>query len=217
MTGKQQPDNKFDRIDHIVWIAPDLTDGIKYITETTGLEPVYGGRHLKFGTHNALLKIGPRCYFEILAPDPANKTVMPPRWMGVDLIDQPRIARWALNSNELESDVQKIGLRNSTLAHIDEGQRVTASGDVLSWQLSIPAPQPACESIPFLIDWQDSIHPATQLDHEGHLIHFRITDPHPERISHLLDELGCPVEVVAGPDTTLEVTLKTPLGIVSIT
>lgn len=203
-------------IDHIVWAVPDLNSGMEQIEELTGTAPVYGGRHLHFGTHNALLKLGNRCYFEILAPDPANKDVPAPRWMGVDLIDSGQITRWALASSNLAADVEHLATVNKDLANTTEGQRLTGAGDLLRWQLSIPLATPLCETAPFLIDWQDSVHPATNLSDTCSIVDFKITDPNAEQLRHLLKRLQSNVEAVDGPSPKLTLTLKTPKGIVTI-
>ena len=45
------------KLDHIVYAVPDLDEGIRNIHEKLGVMPVYGGRHLLEGTHNALLMV----------------------------------------------------------------------------------------------------------------------------------------------------------------
>lgn len=203
-------------IDHIVWAVPELATGMEQIRELTGITPVYGGRHLQFGTHNALLSLGERCYFEIIAPDPDNKEVPAPRWMGVDLIDTGQITRWALGTSQLSANAQHLSAVNKGLARTTEGQRLTASGDLLKWQLSVPQPAPLCETIPFLIDWQDSRHPAEGLNASCHIINFSIIDPKAKVLRHLLEKLRSDIAVEEGPVPKLKLELQTPLGRVTI-
>ncbi|MEL7219887.1 MAG: VOC family protein [Bacteroidota bacterium] len=204
------------QIDHIVWAVPDLSAGIAYIEDITGEQPVYGGRHLQFGTHNALLRLGNRCYFEILAPDPENNEITTSRWMGIDLINSGRITRWALSSSNLSKDVQHLITVNSKLGQVEEGQRLTASEQLLCWQLSIPLSEPVCEPTPFLIDWQNSVHPADNLTHNCTLVNFKVVHPNVAPINQVLNELGSSVEVVSGQQPKLELTLSTPKGMITI-
>lgn len=203
-------------IDHIVWAVPDLTEGINQIKEMTGIAPVYGGRHLQFGTHNALMRLGNRCYFEVIAPDPANREVAPPRWMGVDLISSGQITRWALASDNLMLHANHLQSLNKDLSMITEGRRQTASGELLRWQLTVPQAKPVCEPIPFLIDWQDSIHPSDNLPDSGRLVSFKVTTSDPGELTRLLMLLGNETEVIAGSKTKLELVMDTPKGLVTI-
>ena len=45
-------------IDHLVFAAPTLAQGIEHIADLTGVAPRPGGKHAGMGTHNALVKLG---------------------------------------------------------------------------------------------------------------------------------------------------------------
>jgi hypothetical protein len=49
-------------LDHIVVAAARLEHGVEWIAQRLGVEPQPGGKHVAMGTHNALLKLGPRAY-----------------------------------------------------------------------------------------------------------------------------------------------------------
>ena len=79
------------RIDHLVYTVPDLATGIERIAGLLGTRPVIGGCHPTFGTHNALLSIGPETYLEIIAPDPALARPSRGRVFGMDDLCEPRL------------------------------------------------------------------------------------------------------------------------------
>ena len=62
-------------LDHLILGTSDLSRGIQFIEQRTGVHAAFGGVHSGRGTHNALLPLGPRCYLEILAPDPKQQTL----------------------------------------------------------------------------------------------------------------------------------------------
>ncbi len=62
-------------LDHILYAVPDLQKGIDDFEKLTGVRPVYGGKHLNLGTHNALVSLGEEVYFELIAPDPSRKNI----------------------------------------------------------------------------------------------------------------------------------------------
>jgi hypothetical protein len=71
-------------IDHLIFAAPDLDDGIREIEDRFGVRAEGGGQHVGLGTHNKLVALGPSTYPEIIAPDPAQPEPPGPRPYGVD-------------------------------------------------------------------------------------------------------------------------------------
>lgn len=111
------------KIDHIVYCVPDLEQAIDYFKNKLGITPVIGGRHLLRGTKNALLNLGDQCYLELLSIDYENKNIPPPRWMGIDLINEPKITRWAVQSEDVNSDQEILTQYSPDLGIVSEGQR----------------------------------------------------------------------------------------------
>lgn len=148
-----------------MYCVPDLAKAVAEFAQKTGVKPTYGGRHLRQGTHNALLKIGDKMYLEFLAIDPENQDVPPPRWMGIDLLTTPKITRWALHSDDIERD-KKILPADLAVTHA--AQRQTAAGDLLHWQMTLPLPSPEVELLPFFINWK-AVHPTDNLMQEMQL------------------------------------------------
>jgi hypothetical protein len=52
------------QIDHLVFAAPDLEDGVNEVEARFGVRAGDGGQHLGQGTHNKLLALGPTTYLE---------------------------------------------------------------------------------------------------------------------------------------------------------
>ncbi len=202
-------------IDHIVYCVPNLEAAIIDIEKRLGVRPVYGGRHLTKGTHNALLDLGDKCYLELLAVDPNNKEVSTNRWMGIDLIERPSVTRWALKSDDLIADQNTIGHYDIDLAQRAEGSRVNSSGLQLSWQMILPQSAPLVELVPFVIDWSSSeTHPCDGLREGSCLLKSIVlkSPQNPELEATLSTLLGTDYRFTPAPTSEIAVTIQGHYG-----
>ena len=55
-------------VDHLVWGGQDLEAEIARLERLTGVRAAAGGQHRGEGTWNALLRLGPASYLELIAP-----------------------------------------------------------------------------------------------------------------------------------------------------
>jgi Glyoxalase-like domain len=187
--------------DHLVVACADLDQGAEWIQERLGVEVSPGGRHAMMGTHNRLLRLGPRAYLEVLAIDPDAPAPPRPRWFDLDTTTvreraarEPFVLTWVARTNEIET----------------AAARVPALGDVLSltrdryrWRLSVPPDGSlVCNGVvPAVIQW-DGAHPADTLPDSGcmwsglSLAHPRA--PEVQAIFVALEITG-PIQLAKGP------------------
>ena len=84
-------------IDHLVFGAYSLDEGVDFIYQKLGVMPNQGGKHPLMGTHNKLLKLGRSIYLEIIAIDPDATKPNRPRWFGLDDLQpasKPKLLTW---------------------------------------------------------------------------------------------------------------------------
>lgn len=205
-----------EKVDHIVFCSPTLESGIDYILDRTGIQATYGGRHLTKGTHNAIFKIGSHAYFEILAPDPENKDISAPRWMGIDLIHEPCITRWAIKSSSIEKEATILANYKADYGEVQSGSRALKDGSTLSWQLTDPLTKPAIELVPFLLDWQDSIHPSASLSDSCKLEAIRLEHPNLEIAKKAISALDLDLQIKTSDQARIIISLDTPKGLIEI-
>jgi len=177
-------------VDHLLYGAPALDEGMTRIERLLGARPARGGRHPSYGTCNALLSLGPTCYLEVIAPDPGLPA--PARGIGFGLqgVTTPRLVTWALRHATIEAAAER-----AALGPVEAGRRERADGTVLAWRLSDPYEERMGGTIPFLIDWGDTPHPAAAAPSAGRLMELRIEHPAPLRVRSTLEELGIEIEV----------------------
>mgnify|MGYP001812937740 CR=1 FL=1 len=202
------------RIDHIVYAVFDLDKSMDDFEELLGVRPIFGGYHKTFGTKNALINLDKGVYLELLAADNSNMDVQKPRWMGVDVLKEEQITRWALKSDKLENDSRELKKYNPKMGQIAKGSRNTATGSLLRWELTMPLSLLEVELVPFMLDWgQSEIHPHEALPKMGcELVQLYGTHPDPELYTGILSALGLSFRIEKASEIRLKMLLKSPKG-----
>lgn len=208
----------YEHLDHIMWACTDLEAGSRQFESLTGVCPRFGGVHASGLTHNALVRIGPRCYLEILAPTgPASAD--DDAWCRIArAAREPQIVTYCQRSarplSDLAASARARGFRDSVVA--GNGRR-TPEGVDLRWQWVAPKIDEFGLAFPFFIDWLDSPHPAEMLADTGvSLREWVVQHPQAPHLSTLLAELGSPTEAQTAEHAAFRLVLETPRGPVSL-
>jgi hypothetical protein len=205
------------RVDHLVLACADLAQGAAHVRERLGVEVQAGGRHLLMGTHNALLKLGPRTYLELIAIDP-DGTAQRPRWFGLDtaavrtrMAKGPFLLTWVAAC----SDVAAAAVLDSGF-----GEVIAASRGPFAWRITVPADgRLNYDGIaPTLIQWNGEAHPCDGLEERGCTLRkIELRHPQAQRIERLFAALGLQAPVVPRPgEPAIVARLDTPRGEVEL-
>ena len=203
-------------IDHILYATSDLKRGMDEIEELLGVRPVEGGHHAQYGTHNALLSLGPGIYLEVIARDPD----LPPPERGA-LIDVPetdgsRLVAWVYRVKDIQESSDVLRDAGILLGPIDKGSRKKPDGSVISWELTDPYTRPLNGAIPLLIDWGDTVHPSGVVPSGGDLVELTVTHPEPDSVRNALSALGAEIRVSKGDRFRISARIKTEHGLITI-
>ena len=154
-------------IDHLVVAARTLEEGAAWVEEQLGVATVPGGKHALMGTHNRLLRLGPRVYLEVIAIDPEASAPGRPRWFALDspqmqshLARGPALIHWVARTGDIEAAARESPGTVEILS---------ASRGAYRWRIGI-APDgrlPAGGMSPTLIQWEGDHHPADALPDSG--------------------------------------------------
>ena len=214
------PPPRAAQLDHLVVAATTLADGIDWIAGLTGATPVPGGQHLAMGTHNALLKLGPRSYLEVIAIDPAGTTPPRPRWFGLDgvalqaeLAERPRLIHWVARTDDIAKAAARCPIALGAVHPM-------ARGDY-RWRITIPddGALPGRGLVPTLIQWDVPLHPADKLPASGITLRgLAGSHPEPAPIRAALAALGAAdaISVTYDREVRLAAMLLTPRGTVTL-
>jgi hypothetical protein len=153
-------------VDHLVLACADLAQGAGFVRERLGVEVQPGGRHLLMGTHNALLRLAPRTYLELIALDPEGRATRP-RWFGLDtpavrarMAAGPFLLTWVAACSDIDA-----------AAALDPrfGETIAASRGAFLWRITVPADGSLnCGgAMPTLIQWHGQAHPCDGLEDRG--------------------------------------------------
>ena len=205
-------------LDHLILGASDLARAIDYVEQRTGVRAAVGGIHPGRGTHNALLSLRPRCYLEILAPDPKQPTLA---WFrSLPQLTEPRLVGWMVHPDDLAATAER--LRQSGIASDQprESSRQRPDGRTLRWKLlRLAGERPGSQSaameglLPFCIEWSTgSPHPADDAPSGLRLVQFEVSGPNPDELQHMLDILGLDLRVARSDRPQLRARLAGPRG-----
>ena len=194
-------------LDHLVIAARTLAEGQAWLEGRLGVALSPGGEHVKFGTHNALLSLGPDSYLEVIAINPHAPAPSRPRWLALDtpelrerLEDGPALIHWVANVPALPPGPEVLEL---------------SRGDN-HWALTVPADGslPGGGVQPSLIAWHTPPPPTRLPDVGVRLATLRLGTPEPDRLGAWLDAVQFvgDVEVYEAPQPELGATLETPQG-----
>jgi hypothetical protein len=204
------------RIDHLVYATPDLASGTARVARLLGVEPAAGGRHPGRGTRNALVRLGPRTYLEIVGPDSGQPAPRQPRWFDVDSLRVPRLVTWAASAAAIEELASRAKHAGVALGPVSTGRRTRADGVELVWRFTDPATVVCDGIVPFLIDWGTSPHPAVTAPDGGELVVLRAEHPDPLSVERCLRVLDLDIEVARSETPALVATIRTRRGDVEL-
>jgi len=154
------------QIDHLVVACGDLDQGSDWVKRQFDVEPLSGGRHALMGTHNRLLKLGPRTYLELIAIDP-DATATRVRWFDLDnpavqrrAREQPFLLTWVASTTSIVEAVVQVP---------ELGEVIAASRDQLAWRITVPADGRLQFSgvLPAVIEWEGEAHPCDAMQESG--------------------------------------------------
>lgn len=202
-------------IDHLVLATPDVAGTAAALGTDWGIELSPGGSHVGRGTRNELTGLGGSAYLEVVGPDGGQPDPPFPRPFGVDDLGAATLVAWCARPNRPIDDV--IAACDALGAHLGEAvgmSRARPDGVLLEWRLTFPLlGPPHLGTMPFLIDWQQSPHPASSLPHDVTLRTLTLTTPQPDVLRAVLAAVGDDdrIMVTEGP-AALSATIDTPAG-----
>lgn len=212
------PHHEFD---HLALGAADLSQGIAWFNDATGLTMPPGGVHPLMGTHNCLTAAGNDAFLEIIAIDPAAERPRRTRWFAMDeeataarVSQQLSPTAWVLRTDDIEASLEIVKAHG-----FDIGPAIELTRGDLSWKITVreDGQMPGGASVPVLIQWPDGPHPSRNMTDLGvRFDYIRLFNDVPERLKALLADLGCEavadVQSADGRDEGVEVGLVLPDG-----
>jgi len=176
-------------LDHLLYAGPDLERSILELRRLSGETPVVGGRHVGFGTHNAVLGLGGDAYLEAIAPDPEQDGG--PFAAPLQPMRTTELHAWCVRTDDPDGLVSAIEASGHGVNRYAMS-RTTSDGDELSWELLFATDHPWAGAAPFFIHWGDTPHPATRLEGSIRLRRLAVQQHDPAALGAWLDAIGLP-------------------------
>ena len=217
-TAFQNPqDRSAADVDHIMWGARSLDEGIAFIEAKTGVKAVFGGVHPNRGTRNALVSLGKGQYLEILSLDPAQPGVRDVRTTQLEQLTAPRILTWAAGTRDIELLDNRLRAAGFETSGVIPGSRAKPDGTTLKWR-SLSVGGHDNDLVPFVIEWdRASTHPSADSPAGCTIKALRLEHPDPAKIDRFLEAMGLRVRAARGARPKITALLSTPRGDVELT
>lgn len=196
-------------LDHLVLATADLFGTVRRFADATGVDPVEGGRHARWGTRNFLVGLGGTAYLELPGPEP-EAGVAPV----FDFDERERLLTWAIHPADVDGVLVTAREAGVDLGRIDPLSRETPSGELLSWRVSTPPEYLYDGLVPFLIDWGTTPHPTTSLP-TVEMVSLHASHPQADELRAALAVLGTSLDLSTGP-AALTATFRGPRGEYSV-
>ncbi len=208
------------QIDHLVIAARNLEEGCEHIFGALGVRPLEGGEHTAQGTHNRVLRLGESCYLEVIAINPTAPKPPHPRWFELDSesMQERRRRKTLLLTRAMRTHrIEELANRST----VPLGAVTPMSRGNLRWRLTLTEDGhlPSGGIVPFLIQWDETVHPASRMPAAGcSLVSLRGFHPRVDEILTGLRTLGADrllsVEQVLSRDAPrLAALIRTPAGV----
>jgi len=195
------------QIDHLMWACPDLEQGCTKLAALTGVAPEAAGSHSGMGTRNALLSLGPRCYLEVIAPDP-EQPLADNFGARLAALATDGLLSWAAGAQHLDELRTELHQQAIQTSRVQATSRRNPAGELLQWQLLFIA---GVELAPFFIDWLACTHPAATSPSGCQLQELQITAAATEPLQRLCGQVPR-LSLSQGPTASLQARLDTPHG-----
>jgi hypothetical protein len=204
-------------LDHVLVGIADLDAGIRQLAALTGVTPARGGQHPNRGTQNALLRLGPHTYLELIAPKASPGA--DPLAQELARLHQLTPVGWAVGTRHAEAAIASLQADGLRAGPLQPGSRVRPDGQHLAWRTAEILPAGPLK--PFLIEWSPATtHPAVDSPAGCTLVALTVLGPAAETagLDRLAARLDAPVEVQAAPAAAaaLRLTLHCPAGDVTL-
>jgi hypothetical protein len=203
-------------VDHLVYAAPSLAEGLARMSDLLGVAAIPGGSHPGLGTCNAIVPLGRACYLEIIAPDPAQGGFTGTRPFGIDDLEGAQLLTWAARRPDLRAFVEAARGRGISMSEATPMSRETGAGDMLHWELAFVTDTRFAGVAPFLIDWGNTPHPASGGVEGAALRSLELLHQDLEQLEKLRTALELEVEVGKAPSPGLRVVIECTRGEVEL-
>jgi catechol 2,3-dioxygenase-like lactoylglutathione lyase family enzyme len=125
-------------VDHVLIAVEDLDIAIETY-ERLGFQVLRGGKHPKMGTHNALVPLADGSYLELIGVWDRELAAQAAPYILATLQHENRLARFALESDNLDGDVMAMRARGFDLGDAQAGERERPDGQKVAWRSAFPA------------------------------------------------------------------------------